>query len=207
MSVTMKWFGHACFSFTGENGVVLLVDPFDDNIGYRIPNHSCDLLLLTRPGQGERFVSDGYNTVSEPGEFELNGIPIIAKSLKDISTGESSLIFRFSISEISFAFFGTLNHTPSPAEIDFLKDVDCTMVPVGGHVTLDAKSANSIVDELKPSYVFPISYKTNALNLAFDHVEDFLVGKSDVIRQASPLFTVNADNLPSRTTVVVMDFV
>jgi L-ascorbate metabolism protein UlaG (beta-lactamase superfamily) len=47
VGVTVRWWGHSCFSFTDSVGRVLLIDPFDDTVGYPPPKVKPDAVLVT----------------------------------------------------------------------------------------------------------------------------------------------------------------
>ena len=40
----IEWFGHACFLISSASGVKILTDPFDESVGYPLPDVSCDIV-------------------------------------------------------------------------------------------------------------------------------------------------------------------
>ncbi|MBK8871988.1 MAG: MBL fold metallo-hydrolase [Elusimicrobia bacterium] len=47
LGVTVRWWGHSCFSFQDSVGRVLLVDPFDTTVGFDTPRVKPDAVLIT----------------------------------------------------------------------------------------------------------------------------------------------------------------
>ncbi len=214
MSIHVEWLGHASFKITGADGTTILIDPFDDSIGYRIPDYSCDILLISHDHfdhNAEQFVTSSHVTVKKAGHHTVDGHKIDAKQFfHDEAQGKkrgTTLAFRFDVDGVKFAHLGDMGAVPTKAEMEFFKGVNCMMIPVGGYFTIDANQATKIVNEIKPAYVFPMHYKTRVVTLPIGNVEDFLKGKSDILRIGDTRFTIDPENLPSRPNVVVLDFV
>lgn len=47
VGVNVRWWGHSCFSFRDSADRVLLIDPFDDTVGYPTPKVKPDAVLIT----------------------------------------------------------------------------------------------------------------------------------------------------------------
>ncbi len=47
VGVNVRWWGHSCFSFRDSADRVLLIDPFDDTVGYPAPKVKPDAVLIT----------------------------------------------------------------------------------------------------------------------------------------------------------------
>ena len=214
MSVIVEWLGHACFRIREPGGKSILIDPYDDTIGYRIPDYSCDILLISHDHfdhAAEQFVPTEHVTVKDEGTHEVGGVVIEAKTYPHDGEGGRkrghTLAFRFEFVGLKFAHLGDMGEVPSQAEMDFLRGIDCLMIPVGGHFTINADPATEIVNELKPPYVFPMHYMTRILTIPIGNVEDFLKGKSDVERIGDEKFTIDPENLPQRPTIIMLDYV
>ena len=47
IGVSVRWWGHSCFSFRDSADRVVLIDPFDDTVGYPTPRVKPDAVLIT----------------------------------------------------------------------------------------------------------------------------------------------------------------
>ena len=55
-----------------------------------------------------------------------------------------------------------------------LKGLDCLLIPVGGFYTIDAKTAQQIIEAVQPKVCIPMHYRTD--HTGFDqiaHIRDF----------------------------------
>ena len=52
--------------------------------------------------------------------------------------------------------------------------IDVLFIPVGGFYTIDAKTAKTIVEMIKPTIVFPMHYKTPVLDFPIATIEEYL---------------------------------
>jgi L-ascorbate metabolism protein UlaG (beta-lactamase superfamily) len=212
MAIKIEWLGHACFRITGSDGTRVLIDPFDNSLGYRIPDYSCEVLLITHDHfdhNAEKFVRSEHKTFRTEGRKNIDGIPVESKTFSHDEAGGSkrgkTLAFKFKVDGLTFAHLGDMGAIPDAAGMAFFKDVDCMMIPIGGYFTIDAAQATKIANQVNPAYVFPMHYKTRYVTLPIGNVEDFEKGKSDVIRVAAGQFTIDPENMPERMTIIIMD--
>jgi L-ascorbate metabolism protein UlaG (beta-lactamase superfamily) len=63
VGVTVRWWGHSCFSFRDSADRVLFIDPFDDTVGYPAPKVKPDAVLVTH----EHFDHDAVPKPVLPG--------------------------------------------------------------------------------------------------------------------------------------------
>ncbi|MGQ0644825.1 MAG: MBL fold metallo-hydrolase [Elusimicrobiota bacterium] len=47
LGLLITWHGHSCFTFEDSAGRVVLIDPFDETVGYRLPPSEADAVLIT----------------------------------------------------------------------------------------------------------------------------------------------------------------
>ena len=52
----IKWLGHSCFKITNSKGIRILTDPFDDNVGYKIPSVEADIVTTSHSHYDHNFV-------------------------------------------------------------------------------------------------------------------------------------------------------
>jgi L-ascorbate metabolism protein UlaG (beta-lactamase superfamily) len=117
-------------------------------------------------------------------------------------------VYRFEIDGVTIVHLGDLGQALNSHDIEQLGTVDVLLVPVGGCYTIDAKTAKALIDEIEPSIVIPMHYKTaEHAEKQFADVaplEDFLkqYGITDIVKQ--PKVSVVKDKLPETTQVVVL---
>lgn len=180
----ISWLGHSCFKIdakaNGEN-VTIIIDPFDDSIGFGLPRLKADIVLSTHDHfdhnniaaiKGEPFV------VSGPGEFEVKkiviyGIPTFHDASQGTERGPNTC-FRLDAEDLKVVHLGDLGHTLSEEQLEYLEGADILLVPVGGQYTIDAAKASEVVAAIEPRIVIPMHYKTPGLKVEIDPVDGFL---------------------------------
>src|SRR3989338_7254171 len=95
-----NWYGQSCFEIsvanTKDHPAVIIIDPFDEKIGLKVPSLEGQILLMshdhpdhsnTKAVKGNPFVIDG------PGEYEIGGVFIkgIAAFHDDVQGKERGL--------------------------------------------------------------------------------------------------------------------
>ncbi len=166
----ITWHGHSCFTLKDSLGRTVVIDPFDDTVGYGRLNLRADALLVTH----EHFDHDEKRAVRTRGRdldlvnstlthvvagaVSVSGILSDHDNQKGETNGKNRLYF-FQMAGLRIAHLGDLGQD-SLTEIQksILGQVDVLFVPVGGVVTMDAERAKKVVGVLKPRYVFPMHY-------------------------------------------------
>ena len=119
----IKYFGHACFALTCENGCVLVTDPFDESVTFAPCDIRCDGALVSHDHFDHNHTASlqgSFVTVKEPGAYEIGGAKITAvPSFHDDRGGAlrgRNLIFRIEADGLSIAHLGDLGHMPDAAQ-------------------------------------------------------------------------------------------
>ncbi|MBI5621309.1 MBL fold metallo-hydrolase [Candidatus Falkowbacteria bacterium] len=180
----ISWLGHSCFKIEAKaNGetVTLVVDPYDDGIGLKMPRIGTDILLVSHDHfdhanvsalRGEPFIIRGA------GEYEVKkvvvyGVPTYHDDQQGGQRGPNTC-FRIDAEDLSVVHLGDLGHALSQEQLELLEGADILLVPVGGTYTLNAKQAAEVVSQIEPRIVIPMHYKTPGLTIDLDPVEPFL---------------------------------
>lgn len=175
----ITWHGQACFSFKGKSTTVA-IDPFAD-IGLKEPKLEANILLISHshfdhsnvkavsgpPGQGGG--KDVPYVVDTPGEYEsqgvmIEGIPTYHDDQEGAERGPNT-VYSFRLDGIHLVHLGDLGHKLSEEVVERIGDVDVLFVPVGGHFTIDAKTAAEVVKQLQPRETVPMHYQVPGLNV------------------------------------------
>lgn len=183
----ITWQGHSCFKIqdkAGADGVTIVTDPFDKEVGLKVPNFEADIVTVSHQHhdhnnvgalRGQPFIIDCA------GEYDFKGVLVEGvDSYHDDKHGEergSNIIYRIEVDDISVTHLGDLGQTLDNSQIEKLAGTDVLLIPVGGKYTLDAKKAVEVISQIEPRIIIPMHYKTKdskneQLNL--DGVDKFI---------------------------------
>jgi L-ascorbate metabolism protein UlaG (beta-lactamase superfamily) len=205
----ITWAGQSCFqisvSGSKDNSADIVIDPYDEATGLKLPNFSSDILLVThnhhdhnniKGVKGDPFVVQG------PGEYEIKGVFIKGiPSFHDNKDGKEkgqNTIYTIDAEDMRFCHLGDLGQNElSPEQLDKIGQVDILMIPVGGAgYTISSTEAVKIVGQIEPRIVIPMHYALPKLEMDIDDVSKFLkaIGKPSVAAQDK--LTIKASTLP-----------
>jgi len=177
----IKWLGHACFLITSKSGVRILTDPFNREVGYKLPEAEADIVTVSHDHYDHNYVKavkGRFTVLKTPGAFKENGIGIKGVSTHHDECGGKkrggNIVFLFDVDGLRVCHCGDLGHLPTGAQVDEIGAVDVLLVPVGGTFTVDSDGAAEVVKQLKPVLAIPMHYKTEAAQMNIAGVEGFL---------------------------------
>lgn len=173
------WLGHACFYCQGE-GVSLLTDPFDEEVGYPLPKKEVDVVTVSHDHYDHNavnFLPGEPVVIKEAGKhpfrsLEFNGISVFHDEVKGARRGKN-IIFTWEMDGVRLCHLGDLGHLLDEAALHSIGRVDILMVPVGGVYTVDARGAREVVAQLRPRLVIPMHYRTPHLSFDLEPLENF----------------------------------
>ena len=190
--------GQSCFQISVSNSkdhsADIVIDPFDDATGLKLPNLSADILLVTHDHhdhnniqdvKGDPFVAQG------PGEYEIKGVFIRGiPSFHDDKEGKTkgqNTIYTIEAEGMRFCHLGDLGQKQlTDEQLEKIDSVDVLMIPVGGEgYTIDSAQAQKIIAEIEPKIIIPMHYGLPKLKTKMDDVSKFLktMGKNSVVPQ------------------------
>ncbi|OGZ64046.1 MAG: hypothetical protein A3A98_03825 [Candidatus Staskawiczbacteria bacterium RIFCSPLOWO2_01_FULL_40_39] len=204
----LTWAGQSCFQISVSNAkdsqANVVIDPFDEKIGLKVPNFEADILLIThhhydhdnvRAVKGSPFVIDG------PGEYEIKGVFVQGIfSFHDGAEGKErgmNTIYMIESEGIRLCHLGDLGQKElTDEQLEKIGIVDVLMIPVGGEFTIDSSQAQKIIGQVEPKMVIPMHYELPKLKVKLDDVGKFLkaMGKNAVEPQDK--LTVKTSTLP-----------
>jgi len=213
----IKWYGHAAFLITSDQGVKIILDPYEPGafggqLTYgKIPDQA-DIVLTSHdhadhndvkslPGSPEVVKGSGSKTVKG---VPIRGIPTYHDPSKGTERG-ANIIFKLLMDDLQVCHLGDLGHGLSDKEVSDLERVDILFIPVGGLYTIDAKQATRVAQQLKPKVLIPMHFKTPQCSFPIAPVDDFLKGKSAVRRLKASEISFNKSTLPNQMEVVVLE--
>ncbi|SEF38778.1 L-ascorbate metabolism protein UlaG, beta-lactamase superfamily [Caloramator fervidus] len=210
----IKWLGHACFKITSSKGIRILTDPFDDNVGYPLPQVEADIVTISHNHYDHNFidcVKGNFEVLNKVGNFYIKDINITGvHTYHDEEKGQKrgdNIVYVFDVDGIRVCHLGDLGHILTPAQVEMIGRVDVLLVPVGGTYTIDAEGAHAVVKLLNPKIVIPMHFKTDVLKFNLDSVEKFLDKYSNVERLRVPVLEVKNEDLnKDELKVVVLNY-
>jgi|SRR3989344_1935687 len=212
----INWAGQSCFQISVSNSrdhsADIVIDPFNEEIGLKVPNFSADILLVTHSHSDHSNTKAVKGTpfiISGPGEYEvkevfIKGIP----SFHDDSDGKErglNTIYIISAEGLRFCHLGDLGQKQlTDEQLEKIGNVDILMIPVGGQFTISSQEAQRIISQIEPKIVIPMHYELPKLKVKLDNVDKFLkvMGKNSVVPQDK--FTVKLSALSQNGTEVVV---
>ncbi len=218
--VTILYHGHACFSITDQENFTVVVDPFDESIGYKVPSWKADVVLATHDHFDHANVKavqcDREPIVGQTGEIRAGKIVITGISAPHWTTPEvkargNTSIYRWEQGGLVLCHLGDLGQVLTDDQVAALKPVDVLFVPVGGNYTIGPAEAVKVIQQLDPAVAIPMHYKTVYCNLDIGTVGEFLEALPEgwQVRQAAGNFIFldrqKLSELPSRPTIWVIN--
>lgn len=180
------WHGQSCFEIIssqqkGEQ-VKIVIDPFSDDIGLKLPKMEADILLVTHSHYdhnnikgvgGESFL------IENPGEYErkdvfVRGIAAFHDEKEGKERGQNT-IYTIEAEEMKLCHMGDFGQQElTPDQLETIGDIDILMVPVGGNFTIDAKGAVRVISQIEPRIIIPMHYSLPKLKVKLNDLDSFL---------------------------------
>ena len=198
------WHGQSCFQIITSQGknnqVSIVIDPFFDEIGLKLPKIEADILLVTHhhqdhdntkavqspKGGGNFFLIDG------PGEYDVKNVFIGGiRAFHDNSQGKTTptprppwfppgllgenTIYTIEAEDLKLCHLGDLGQKElTDEQLEAIGEVDILFIPVGGVYTVAAKEALNIMSQIEPHITIPMHYQIPKLKVKLDGLDKFL---------------------------------
>ena len=210
----IKWLGHASFLITSDRGVKVLTDPYEPIMGmnYEPIDESADIVTVSH-GHGDHnnvaAVQGNPQVIDESTSVEVKGIKFNGiDTYHDASAGSErgpNVIYCFEVDGISVCHLGDLGHMLSDEQAAAIGKVDVLMAPVGGNFTIDAETADAVIEKLKPAVMIPMHFSNDRCpDFPVAGVDSFTDGKSNVTVMNTSEIEYKAGGLPESTGIVVL---
>src|SRR3989338_6197749 len=215
--MNIVWKGQSCFQITaspqkGEQ-VSIVIDPFDESTGLKVPSLPADILLITHDHldhNNKKAVTNNPFIIDGPGEYErkgvfIEGIPAFHDDKEGKERGLDT-IYTIEAEEMRICHLGDFGQKElTPEQLEKIGDIDILMIPVGGVFTIDAKEASKVIAQIEPRVVIPMHYSVPKLKIKLDGIEPFLneMGRKSVEPQEK-LLVKKKDLIEEETKIVVL---
>jgi len=157
------WHGHACFTVEQE-GYRVVFDPFaDDTVpGYKNLSLEAEAVFCTHGHSDHNAVDRVSLTGGKESPFEVEEIAVYHDEEKGALRGENR-IYILKTGDVKVCHMGDLGHELSAEQYEKIGCPDVLMIPVGGHFTIDGKTAAAIAEKLGARVVIPMHYRNGEL--------------------------------------------
>lgn len=176
----IRWLGQSCFEIKLEGGVIV-TDPYNDKIGFNLPQLSADILTISHDhyDHNAKEKISAKKIIIVPGEYEVGEIKILGILSDHDKNGGAELgkniIFRFLMGEISILHLGDFGADKlTDVQLNEIGTIDILLIPVGGKYTIDAREAVEIIKAIEPKIIIPMHYKIPGLDIEINSVDDFI---------------------------------
>jgi L-ascorbate metabolism protein UlaG (beta-lactamase superfamily) len=216
----ITYHGHATFLIEAD-GTKILIDPYDDKVGYPVPSVEADAVLVSHEhadhtnvamAKGKpsvvRGLADGdwRKLVKQPvGKVAVSSVPTYHDDTQGSQRGRNT-VFILETEGLRVVHLADLGHLLDHAQATAIGHPDVVMIPVGGYYTIDAAQAKQVLDGLQPKVVIPMHYKTEAsAKLPIEELNSFL-GVIGETKNVGHSVTVDRAKLPKTREVWVMSW-
>jgi len=184
--MTIQWHGQSCFQIIARreknNQVSIVIDPFDEALGLRVPKLEADILLTTYSHSDHnnvKVVAGQPFLISGPGEYEVKEVYIQGiHSWHDEREGKErgeNTIYTIEAEDLKLCHLGDFGQKELTEEqLEKIGEVDILMIPVGGVFTISAKEATRVMSQIEPKIIIPMHYQIPKLKLKLEGVDKFL---------------------------------
>lgn len=209
----LKYYGHAFFTVSLENGKVIALDPYGEFYDYPKRCLKADYCLVSH----HHHDHDGVEKCLEPGVevIDTAGVhkPGSDVTVRSVATWHddrqgalrgSNLIHIIEAEGLRIAHAGDLGHLPDAQQLKQIGRVDVLLVPVGGYYTIDAQTALELCRLLQPVCAVPMHYRTKYdPDMPVAELKDFLALTKAEDTQM-PLVRITKADLLERPSVITM---
>jgi len=214
------WQGQSCFQINttpGKNNQInIVIDPFDESVGFKVPNLQADIVLITHnhPDHNNAKAVKGPGgqapfLISNPGEYEIRevyvqGIPAWHDEVLGKERGPVT-IYTIDTEDLRVCHLGDLGQKElTDEQLEKIGEVDILMIPVGGKYTIAAKEAIKVMAQIEPRITIPMHYRIPKLKVNLDGVEEFLKTLGIKQLESLPKLVVKKKDLSSEEAKIVV---
>lgn len=196
----LTWYGHSCFLLETAEGSVVF-DPYAPGSvpGVELPPLTADAVLCSHGHRDHGFAESVTLSGRKPA-FRVTAIDSFHDDKRGLLRGKNT-IYVVEAEGKRVAHLGDLGHEPNEKQLAAIGKVDLLLIPVGGHYTIDAKTADRIARAVGARLTVPMHYRGEGFGYhVIGPVEDFLALRERVLRLDGPSF--DPDAVEGEATVV-----
>ena len=179
--MNLTWYGHSCFALAFSCGTTIVIDPFDDSVGYPLCRARADAVLCSHDHFDHNHVSSlqGKPLIvadSAPrtvGGVQIHGLPCFHDDAQGAKRGKN-IAFILEGDGLRIAHLGDLGHMPTPEMYEALRGVDVMLVPIGGTYTITTPEAAALIRTARPRVAIAMHFKTEPCDFPITDEKEFV---------------------------------
>src|SRR3989344_2890377 len=166
----ISWAGQSCFEISvspsKEVSATIVIDPFDEKIGLKLPNMEADVVLISHAHHDHnnaKGIKGNPMVIDGPGEYEVRGVFIKGiDSFHDDVNGKErgkNTMYAIEAEDIKICHLGDFGQKQlTDEQLDAIGHVDVLMIPVGGEYTISSSEAQKVIGQIEPRMIIPMHY-------------------------------------------------
>lgn len=235
-SIEIIWIGHSCFEIEYSE-LRILIDPFTPEwFDYARPQGKYDFVFASHKAKDHYFF-DGIHAdfyllasgdqgmffqKSHSGKQQLEGktakkndtgtftfwtVPSYHDDQKGAVDGVNGILCC-DFDGIEVVHLGDLGHVLMDDQIKKIGAVDVLMIPIDGYFTIDIDTAKKIIDQLNPSIVLPMHYKTERSKLTqpIYTEKDILDGLANIKKFRQSRLVIDSNVLNQKQRIILLEY-
>jgi L-ascorbate metabolism protein UlaG (beta-lactamase superfamily) len=222
----LKWYGHASFLITADNGATIITDPYTpETAGYPPIRDTADIVIVSSDNDsfhcradlipGNPLVINALELARNGGSRVVKGIRFRAiEAIEALNHPEhdpdQNGMYRFDVDGLEIGHLGDVGNPLSEAQLAFFEGVDVLLALAGGLPTIGLDDLKVLIDRVQPKLVVPMHFRTLSYKPGNTQwIESFLsyFKSEDVDFACDYEVTLSKSSLPSQTRVLVVDYV
>jgi len=213
--MNISWHGLSCFEIStkGMSGeATLVIDPYQNSTGLRFPRTlEAQAVAVTHEAEHANNVESVLGNpfvIRHPGEYEVKGMFFYGirapRAQESKEEPKENIIYRLEIEGMSLAHLGSLDRELTDEELEHLKNIDVLMLPVGGGRVMTPKVAASVMAQVEPRLVIPMTHAIANIKEKLASVDDFCKEMGLCQREETTKLKLTRKDLPEEETKIVV---
>jgi L-ascorbate metabolism protein UlaG (beta-lactamase superfamily) len=222
----LKWYGHASFRITANDGTTIITDPYKpETAGYKTFSEPSDIVIISSDNDsfhcnadlipGSPMVINALELAQTSKTLTEKGITFQAiEAMEALNHREhdpdQNGMYKFSVDGVSIGHMGDMGNALSREQLLFFQGVDVFLALAGGHPTIELDDLQVAINAIQPKLVIPMHFRTLTYKPRNTFwIETFLnyFDDRDVDFACASEVEVKKENLPEKTRVLVVDYV
>ncbi|MBL8116215.1 MAG: MBL fold metallo-hydrolase [Anaerolineae bacterium] len=219
----IKWYGHASFIITAQNGTTIITDPYTpETSGYLPIPDSPDIVIISSDNDtfhcradlipGSPIIMNALHVAQNGGQRIEKGITFQAIEAMEaldhqFHDPDQNGMYRFTVDGVSIGHLGDIGNALTEDQLRFFSGVDVLLALAGGHPTIRLDDLKVVIDRTQPKLVIPMHFRTlryKPRNTFW--IQSFLnyFDPQEVDFACDTEVTITPDTLPSSTRVLIL---